>query len=119
MKPSFISLRKTSVPTWHGCLCILLIGLMLYNPFAGLWGPVDRLSYDKLASNRATIGASELQHFSPVSNPTIQLEWDVDVHRAGLIVPVQEEYFVADRQESLLPSADRFNPLRNRPPPSL
>lgn len=107
------------MPWWQGWLCILLIGLMLYNPFAGLGAPAERLSYDSLARNRATIGASELQHFSPVSDPTLQLQLDVDANPSGWMPPVQEEYFVADLQETALRPADRFIPLWNRPPPSL
>jgi hypothetical protein len=119
MKKSLNSGARTAWPGWQGWFCVVLVGLLLYNPFVGLWGAADQPSCDRLARNRATIGASELQHFSPVSNPDIQTKVDVDVRSTGLLPPVQVTYPVFGLQETVLPHAERFTQLWNRPPPSL
>jgi hypothetical protein len=113
-----VSNRGTFEPGWHGWLCILLIALMLYNPFAGLMGPGDGLRYDRLASNRATVGASELQHFSPVSNPNSQTDLDLDVPRMDLLPVVHAKRSNADLQVAFPPQAEVFSPFSNRPPPT-
>jgi hypothetical protein len=46
-------------------VCLLLVALCLYNPFLATTLSSDCLSIQHSASNRATVGASELQHFSP------------------------------------------------------
>jgi hypothetical protein len=71
-------------------VCVLLIGLVVYNPFAALSGSHDKLSYEKLARNRATIGSAEMQHFTPVLDPTGQPDLDVEVRVAGPAAAVQE-----------------------------
>jgi len=55
--------RRLVLRAW---VCVLLIGLLLYNPFAALTRASDGLAYDALARHRATVGASEMQHFAPV-----------------------------------------------------
>ena len=114
-----VSNRETFKPGWHGWLCILLIGLMLYNPFAGLMGSGDGLCYDRLACNRATVGASELQHFSPVSNPGSQTDLDLDVPRMDVIQVVRVGRSSADLRVACPPQAEVFSQFWNRPPPTL
>lgn len=46
-------------------ICVLLLGLLLYNPFAAT-SASGGLGYQALARHRATVGASEMQHFAPV-----------------------------------------------------
>jgi hypothetical protein len=46
-------------------VCLLLVALCLYNPFLTATPSSDFLNIRHSASNRATVGASELQHFSP------------------------------------------------------
>jgi len=98
--------------------CLLLIGFLLYNPFAALVHSHTGLSVDHLARNRATVGASELAHYSPVTKNGL----DVSEHLEciGDLVPVYTE------QDSPLPilKASRqifrldFSPaLYFRPPP--
>jgi hypothetical protein len=114
-----ISNRGTCKPGWHGWLCILLIGLMLYNPFAGLMGSGDGLCYDRMARNRATVGACELQHFSPVSSPSSQTELDVDVPCMDLTQVVREERTSSDLRQAFPAQAEVFSQFWNRPPPTL
>jgi hypothetical protein len=114
-----VSNRGTFQPGWHGWLCILLIGLMLYNPFAGLMGSGDGLCYARLARNRATVGASELQHFSPVTYPSSQTDLDVDVPRMDVMQVVREKRSSADLRVAFPPQAEVFSQFWNRPPPTL
>jgi hypothetical protein len=48
-------------------VCLTLAILFLYNPFLGMASSGDGLNIRHSASHRATVGASELQHFSPTS----------------------------------------------------
>ena len=115
-----VSSRREYLSHWQVLLCFVLVGLLLYNPFAGLWGANDGLCYDHLARNRATVGASELQHFSPVSNSTnVQAELDIEIPAAGLLQIVSEETSRTDFKEVVAPQTEFFAPLWNKPPPSL
>ena len=49
-------------------VCLLLAVLSLYNPYLAATGGSAGLSFCHAASYRATVGASELQHFSPTNN---------------------------------------------------
>ncbi|HVM74412.1 MAG TPA: hypothetical protein VMT75_02145 [Candidatus Saccharimonadales bacterium] len=120
MKPS-ISMRGECLPLWQVLLSLVLVGLMLYNPFAGLWGYNDGLSYDHLARNRATVGASELQHFSPVSNSAAsqRSELAADVPATGLLQVVREAQPHTDSLQAFPALAEFFTDLWNKPPPSL
>ena len=106
------------MPGWRGWICVALIGLILYNPFAALCGSNNGFCYDRLARNRASVGASELQHFSPVSNSITQTELDVDVPATDRMQVVQEEYQAADLHEVLPPQTEPITQLWNKPPPS-
>jgi hypothetical protein len=48
-------------------LCLTLAFLFLYNPFLGMASSSGGLNIRHSASYRATVGASELQHFSPTN----------------------------------------------------
>jgi hypothetical protein len=47
-------------------ICVSLVLFLLYNPFLSLIHAPNGLSVQHLSSNRATVGAGELQDFSPV-----------------------------------------------------
>jgi hypothetical protein len=115
----FLPTRATPKLTGHGGLCLLLIGLLLYNPFAGLWGPTDGVSCDKLARNRATLGASELQHFSPVSNQSTPADLDVDLAFPACKAPVRTDEASTESLEVVSPQAEYLLEYSNRPPPTL
>ena len=115
-----VSNRRERLSHCQVLLCLLLVGLMLYNPFAGLWGVGDGLSYDHLARNRATVGASELQHFCPVSNSAAsQVELDVDIPATGMLPFAREEFSRTELQETFPPQTKFSTELWNKPPPSL
>lgn len=72
MKQALLPTREWPRFKREAWVCLLLLGLLLYNPFAKALGNTDHSSIDKRPSNRATVGASELQHFSPVSKSVTQ-----------------------------------------------
>jgi hypothetical protein len=53
-------------PPWRAWVCVLLIGLLLYNPFLALTSATHGRGYQALTRHRASVGASEMQHFAPV-----------------------------------------------------
>jgi hypothetical protein len=57
--------ERTLKPRWRSWICFCLALFLLYNPYMAAPGSTGGLSFCQPASNRATIGASELQHFSP------------------------------------------------------
>jgi len=111
--------RRGRSPNWQRGLCIALVAFMLYNPFAGLWSANHGLSYDRLARNRATVGASELQHFSPITNATAQTEADVNLPSGDLLPVVREQRPHIDLEVVFTPIEEFLTQLWNRPPPSL
>jgi hypothetical protein len=93
--------------------------LVVYNPFAALNGSSYRLSYEKLARNRASLGASELQHFSPVSSPDSQIELNVDLLSAEPRSCPQESQSCRDQQALIPVEPELLAGVWFRPPPSL
>ena len=90
------------LPMWGRCICVLLVGLLLYNPFAALTSASDGLAYQALARHRASVGASEMQHFAPVKAETGQPDVTVAVQKGELPAP---------REEARLPSGRVHLPL--------
>ena len=58
-------MRGGALPTWQVALCLLLALLVVYNPYLSATDPGMGLCVRHSASFRATLGASELQHFTP------------------------------------------------------
>ena len=112
--------RGTSVDfRQYRWVCLVLATLLLYNPFFAVPHSGNVLEFGHRASHRATVGASELQHFSPIDG------WGpltaIDTGRATVVLPLPEpsaQFFVA---LLLVPhlSQELFGPgLWFRPPPS-
>lgn len=100
------------------CVPVLLIGLLLYNPFQGVGKHSDGLAYQALASHRATVGASELQHYSPVQGGDAQLEVIVEAAFTGLVARSDERY-PANFEDQLLPQRPELvASVWFRPPPA-
>src|SRR5260370_8853935 len=77
-------IRAQGLRVW---ICVLLGALLLYNPFAALYfshGPVE---VHTLQRNRASVGASELQHFSPVQEDIQQADLNLESNREEVPVP--------------------------------
>jgi hypothetical protein len=56
---------RFAMPRWQSLVCFCLALFLLYNPYLAAPGSTSGLNVRHPASNRATVGASELQHFSP------------------------------------------------------
>jgi hypothetical protein len=116
--------RRTPQPRGHlsrsqAVLCLLLVGLLLYNPFLALIHSYSGLSLHRLPRNRATVGASELQHFSPVTS-TLAAELQA-VKSIGVEVPVlgEKEFpLAAVDSHSAMMRRDFASNLWFRPPPT-
>src|SRR4029077_9232412 len=65
MRLSTPSRERSVVPRWHAWVCLCLALLLLYNPYLAAPSSARGLNVRHPASNRATVGASELQSFSP------------------------------------------------------
>jgi hypothetical protein len=113
--------RRTLRPAWHAWVCVLVIGLVLYNPFVGLFHAGDTLSYEKLARNRATLGSSELQHFSPVPDSTVQPDADVEKAERNVaeLANTKQVQRGIVQHEALPQPAELLTGVWFRPPPAL
>ncbi len=106
-------------PRLQAVVCLLLAGLLLYNPFLPVIHSSTGLSVHHLSRNRATVGAAELQHFSPVSK-----EVAADallVERTGEIIATsggQEFQLAIVLTRDRVISPDFSSSLWFRPPPS-
>jgi hypothetical protein len=102
----------------YSWVCLFLATLLLYNPFFSVPHSGNGLEIGHRASHRATVGASELQHFSPIDGWGSQLA--VDAGTTAVVLPLPRQsvpFFLA-----LLPapplSQQFFGPgLWFRPPP--
>jgi hypothetical protein len=111
--------RRPAVHLWRVCVCLLLVALVVYNPFTALDGSSGRLSYENLARNRASIGSGELQHFSPVSDPDAPFDLDVDSRDAEPVIDVRETQLDRTQQETIPSEPALLAGFWFRPPPSL
>lgn len=109
----------TSRSAWQVCLCALLIGLVLYNPFLLLTGQSDGLAYHSLARHRATVGASEMQHFSPIQSENAPPEVIVEKAVIQVVAPKNEYPSSIVEEEILLRQPELVANIWFRPPPSL
>jgi len=64
MLPSTHSPERFAVPRWQSWVCFCLALFLLYNPYLAAPSSTNGLNVRHPASNRATVGASELQHFT-------------------------------------------------------
>jgi len=99
-------------------VCLFLAALLLYNPFFFVPHSGNGLAISHQASHRATVGASELQHFSPIDGWGSQPA--VNSGTPAVVLPqpeVSAQFFFA------LPPAPQFSQkffgsgLWFRPPP--
>jgi hypothetical protein len=97
---------------------LLLVGLLLYNPFLGLATHSDGLSYQALARHRANVGASELQHFSPVQGDNAQIVVAVEAIFFGRVVDNPEKRFHFVPNDILPQRPELVTSVWFRPPPA-
>jgi len=100
-------------------VCLLLVGFLLYNPFLSLVYSPNGLSLDHLPRNRATVGAGEMQHFSPVTKG-FPAAGSAAVGNGKIVPVLQEKEFPLAADDSPYPFvlSDYSSNLWFRPPPS-
>jgi len=109
----------TDRSVWQVCLATILIGLVLFNPFSLLISQSNGSSYDSMARHRATVGSSEMQHFSPVHAESAQ---DAAVVDASVrVVVVCKPIFPAatEQDESNSQQPELLANIWFRPPPTV
>ena len=69
-------------------VCLIVATLLLFNPFFATPHSGDSFEVSTPASHRATVGASELEHFSPIDG------WDylpaADRVEASIVLPLPD-----------------------------
>ena len=103
---------------WQLCVCVLLIGLVLYNPFGAMANHSDGLAYQALARHRATVGASELQQLAQLRGENAQAEVNVEENFTGMIVQISTFPAHRRQQPTLLQRMELLTDIWFRPPPT-
>src|SRR5215470_10656027 len=120
MKGSFHFREELGSPKLFRAACFLLALFLLYNPFyAMLYSPAG-LDFSRPASHRATVGASELQHFTPANGWGYLLAGDFP--ETVILAPLPQlsaDSFFAFPIFSLISPPFFIPGLWFRPPPAL
>jgi len=103
---------------WELSISVLLIGLVLYNPFLALANHSDGLAYQASARHRATVGASEMQHYTPVRGEDTQLEITVEQVFTELVVENDESSSHSFQEATLPQRLELTASVWFRPPPA-
>ena len=98
-------------------MCVLLAVLILYNPFAALYYSHDTIEVHTLQRNRASVGASELQHFSPVQDGNQQVDLNLESNREEVAIPAGSFVTRGFEREAEVPQSDIVSKVWSRPPP--
>ena len=98
-------------------ICVLLAALLLYNPFAALYYFHDTIEVHTLQRNRASVGASELQHFSPVQDDIPQADLNLESSRDEVAVPAGSYVARGFEREVEVPQPGIVRKVWSRPPP--
>jgi hypothetical protein len=104
---------------WRVCVCLLLIGLVLYNPFVALNNHSNGLSCHRLPRHRATVGSSEMQHFTPVQGAYALTEGIVEDVLIELSAPKNEVHAWVIPDEPTPRQPELIASICFRPPPAL
>lgn len=107
-------IRAQNLQVW---ICVLLAALLLYNPFAALYYSHDTIEVHTLQRNRASVGASELQHFSPVQDDIPQADLNLESSRDEVAVPAGSYVARGFEREEEVPQSDIVSKVWSRPPP--
>lgn len=103
----------------HRWICFFLAFFLLYNPFQAATHGSSALDVCRPASNRATVGASELQHFSPAAGwdslPTVDFA-EVETRASQPVVTVETS--LAEPRLVIPPQQFFGSGLWFRPPPA-
>jgi hypothetical protein len=111
---------RAAAPRWQGWTCLFLAFFLLYNPFALTLNSAGGLHVRHPASNRATVGASELQHFSFADGrDPLSTHDSADVGAFVLFSEVTAQAVERSPQVPSPPQPFFGSSLRFRPPPAL
>src|ERR1700740_404123 len=103
-------------PEWGAWVCVLLVGLLLYNPFLAFASASHGRGYQALTRHRASVGASEMQHFAPVQVEKAPADVSVAAEISELPEP-QEEGLLTSGPEHLPLLLEGMTSHWFRPPP--
>jgi hypothetical protein len=105
---------------WQICISASLIALVLYNPFLSLTKHTDGPEFHRLASHRATVGASEMDHFTPVQAERVELDAAVEEIGAARLIAEKNDAPAPDflQEEGLPPQTELITSTWFRPPPT-
>lgn len=99
-------------------VCVVLATLLLYNPFSTALRSGHSLEVCHPVSHRASVGASELQHFAPADGWGSLPAMDTTEADVALLLPAFPDDFFFVSTPALLPPQQFFGPGRwFRPPP--
>lgn len=119
-------MKRTSLPAethevrpWHVGVCVLLAFLLLYNPFIAIFCSHGSFSVHTPERNRATVGASELQHFGPVQDEIQQPDLSLEENRDEVAAPADSYAARGFEREEEVPQPEFASEVWSRPPPSL
>ncbi len=104
---------------WRVWFCVLLAALILYNPFIALHCTHTSSGVHTPQRNRATVGASELDHFSPVKDDYQQSHVNLEENREEVTVPAGSYVARGFEREYDVPQPDSDLRVWSRPPPTL
>jgi hypothetical protein len=96
---------------------VLLAALLLYNPFAALCVSHGGTEVHTLQRNRASVGASELQHFSPVQDGIQQADLNLESNCEEVAAPADSFVARGFEREVEVPQSDIVSRVWSRPPP--
>jgi hypothetical protein len=110
---------ETGGATKRAAVCLVLIALLLYNPFFTILSVSQDLSVAHPLSYRATVAGSELRRCTiEPSDPLIPELTAALLHAAVLLAPTHEVAFVQPSDSAGLLSRVSCDSIWFRPPPS-
>jgi hypothetical protein len=111
------------VPTrglaWQAAVCLLLVGLVIFNPYLAAPDTYANTCIRRIPSNRATVGASELQHFTPTDKRSVLIATDVALIERLDRVPRYSESYEDPMEAVFSPAQFQSESLWFRPPPAV
>ena len=125
IKPSMTrpaaKVRGGAFPTWQVALCLFLAALVVYNPYLSATDSSVGLCIRHSASFRATVGASELQHFTPIDSIAMMAVTAIIAlaHFLQFHLPESSERHTGVTQRVALPEQALPASLWFRPPPAV
>jgi hypothetical protein len=117
MKGSFHFVRRITALKWQSMVCLLLALFLLYNPFLTAPRTAGGLEVRHPVSHRATVGASELQHFTNTISQEL-IDFDVPAVTPFLLPALSKRNFLRASSEAHTPQKFLCASLFFRPPPA-